>query len=185
LTPSLTRRARFAIDEAALFATGTAGVVSVVPKEDTTESLEYLLAILNSTLLTYYAVAHSPTFRGGYYKFSKAYIADLPVRRIDPQKPAEMAIHDELSRLAIERMKVEERRDTAKTPLAELQRVRKAFVLEKAIDEIVYSLYGITPAEAEGIIASERNRFTRNYKRHVEPSFASDQMDGDDGDAEP
>lgn len=157
LTPSLTKRASFAIDEGSFFATGTAGVVSVVPRDDTIESIEYLLAVLNSTLMTYYAVAHSPIFQGGYHKFSKGYIDDLPIRRIDPNLPADLAIHDELQALAIERMSIEEG-DSAAPPHDQLMHIRRAAETEAAIDRLVFSLYGISPEEADAIQAAERER---------------------------
>jgi hypothetical protein len=164
LTPSLANRSSFAIDEGSLFATGTAGVVSVVPRDDISESIEYLLAVLNSTLLTYFAVAHSPIFQGGYYKFSKAYIDDLPIRRIDPNVPADIAIHDRLRALAIERMRIEADVDAATTPHDKLMRVRRASETEAAIDGLVFSLYGLGSEEAEVIRATERDRLAGTAK---------------------
>jgi hypothetical protein len=165
LTPSLANRASFAIDEGSLFATGTAGVVSVVPREEITESIEYLLAVLNSTLLTYYAVAHSPIFQGGYHKFSKGYIEDLPIRRIDPGVPADIAIHADLCTLALERMRIEGDSDSATTPHDKLTRLRRASETEAAIDALVFSLYGFSSAEAEKIQAVERDRLAATTKR--------------------
>lgn len=124
---------------------------------DITESIEYLLAVLNSTLLTYYAVAHSPIFQGGYHKFSKGYIDALPIRRIDPNLPADMAAHDELEALAIERMRIEED-DSAATPHDKLVHIRRAAETEAAIDGVVFSLYGISSEGAVAIQAAERKR---------------------------
>jgi restriction endonuclease TaqI-like protein len=158
LTPSLTKRASFAIDEGSLFATGTAGVVSVVLKAGIAESLEYVLAVLNSTLLTYYAVAHSPIFRGGYHKFSKGYIEDLPVRRIDPLLDADVAMHNSLHALSVDRMKVEADMDLALTGPEKVVTIRRGLQIEAVIDELVFRLYGISDDEAATIQKAERDR---------------------------
>ena len=64
LTPSLSNRANFALGQGTLFVTGTAGVTSIIPREDIQEDILYLLGLLNSRLLSFYAVGHSPVFRG-------------------------------------------------------------------------------------------------------------------------
>jgi hypothetical protein len=155
VTPSLAKRSGFAIDEGSLFATGTAGVLSVVPKAGIAESLEYLLAILNSALLTYYAIAHSPVFRGGYHKFSRAYIESLPIPRVDPDVPADKAVHDQLAGLAIERMQIEDDVRAAKTPHDKIAARRRALETEAAIDGLVFDLYGLSTEEADSIQSAE------------------------------
>ena len=78
LTPSLSNHSNFALGTGDIFATGTAGVTSVIPKEDIEEEILYLLGVLNSNVISFYAVGHSPVFSGGYYKFSAPYLKKLP-----------------------------------------------------------------------------------------------------------
>jgi type I restriction-modification system DNA methylase subunit/predicted type IV restriction endonuclease len=51
LTPSLSNHSNFALGEGDIFATGTAGVTSIIPKEDIKEAILYLLGVLNSNLI--------------------------------------------------------------------------------------------------------------------------------------
>jgi hypothetical protein len=66
LTPSLSNRSNFALGTGDLFVTGTAGVTSIIPEDNIGESILYLLGVLNSSTLSFYAVGHSPVFSGGY-----------------------------------------------------------------------------------------------------------------------
>jgi hypothetical protein len=158
LTPSLTNRGNFAIDSGSLFATGTAGVVSVVLRADLPESIEYVLALLNSALLTRFAVAHSPIFQGGYFKFSRRYIDGLPIRRIDPTNASDIAAHDALRELVLERLALEADGATPATPQAQVARLRRMGEVEAEIDRLVFSLYDVSAAEAGIIAKAERQR---------------------------
>jgi len=89
LTPALSNTANFALGDGSLFATGTAGVTGVSLKHDLGVPVEYLLGILNSDVLSLYAVSHSPIYQGGYHKFSTQYLQNIPVVR--------PAGHDQLS----------------------------------------------------------------------------------------
>ena len=89
LTPALSNTANFALGDGTLFATGTAGVTGVSLKRDLDFPVEYLLGILNSDVLSLYAVSHSPIYQGGYHKFSTQYLQNIPVIR--------PAGHDQLS----------------------------------------------------------------------------------------
>ena len=60
-------------------------------REDVQEDILYLLGLLNSRLLSFYAVGHSPVFSGAYYKFSAPYLKQLPIRRIDFSDRADKA----------------------------------------------------------------------------------------------
>lgn len=83
LTPSLSNRSSFAIGTGDLFATGTAGVTSIILKPDTPESIYYFLAILNSKLISHFITSHSPVFSGNYYKFSAPYLKNIPIKKIN------------------------------------------------------------------------------------------------------
>ncbi len=96
LTPALSNTGNFAIGTGDLFATGTAGVTSVVPLPGLPESIFYLLGLLNSKLLSTFVVTHSPVFSGGYYKFSAPYLRKLPIRRINIENSIDRKIHDEI-----------------------------------------------------------------------------------------
>ena len=116
LTPSLSDRSNFAMGTGDLFATGTAGVTSIVPNkdiEDIEESISYLLGVLNSSLMSSYAVSHSPIFSGGYYKFSAPYLKQLPIRRIDFSNPTEKSWHDRLVILVVHMQELNKKKRSA------------------------------------------------------------------------
>ena len=148
LTPSLSDRPNFALGTGDLFATGTAGVTSIVRKEDIEESISYLLGILNSTLMSFYAVSHSPIFSGGYYKFSAPYLKPLPIHRIDFSNPAEKSRHDRLVTLVVHMLELNEKKRSGRLAPSELDRVERDIASTDAkIDDLVFELYGITDKE--------------------------------------
>lgn len=79
LTPALSNTGNFAIGSGDLFATGTAGVTGITVRGDNRVPVEYLLGLLNSDVLSLYAVSHSPIYQGGYRKFSTQYLKNIPI----------------------------------------------------------------------------------------------------------
>ncbi len=82
LTPSLSDRSNFSLGTGDIFATGTAGVTSIIFDDDIPEAMLYFLAVLNSRLISLHVTSHSPVFSGDYYKFSGPYLKETPIRRI-------------------------------------------------------------------------------------------------------
>jgi len=147
LTPSLSNHSNFALGTGDLFVTGTAGVTSVIPKGDIGEDILYLLGVLNSTLISFYAISHSPVFSGGYYKFSAPYLAKLPVRRINFSDTADAARHDKMVAL-VERMLALNRSLAAATIPADKELYQRQIeTTNRQIDALVYELYGLTEEE--------------------------------------
>jgi hypothetical protein len=62
-------------------------------------STEYLLGLLNSSLLFWYLHQVSNVFRGGWITCTKQYVGQLPIRRINFADPAEKSAHDEIVKL--------------------------------------------------------------------------------------
>jgi hypothetical protein len=147
LTPSLSNRSNFALGTGDLFVTGTAGVTSVIPKEDVEESIVYLLGILNSSLISWYAIGHSPVFSGGYYKFSAPYLKGLPIRRINFDDPADVARHDKMVALVERMLVLHEKLGAATIPADKKLYQRQIEATDRQIDELVYELYGLTEEE--------------------------------------
>ncbi len=149
LTPSLSNRSNFALGDETLFVTGTAGVTSVIFDENLKENILYFLGILNSALLSLYAVNHSTVFQGGYRKFSASYLKKLPIRRINFSIPAEKRAHDHIVAL-VERM-LKLHKDLQATN--ELDAERRGELLERIartdgeIDEKVYEVYELSAEE--------------------------------------
>lgn len=149
LTPSLSDRSNFALGDGTLFVTGTAGVTSVIPKDEVKEDILYLIGILNSRLLSFYATNHSPVFSGNYYKFSAPYLRSLPIRRIDFSDSEDAAKHDKIVELVEQMMVLHEELSKAKVPSDRNALQTQISRTDNQIDRLVYELYDLTEDEIE------------------------------------
>lgn len=148
VTPALSDRSNFARNEARLFVTGTAGVTSIVLRDDVREDMRYLLGLLNSSVLNWYIVGASPVYRGGYYKFSAPYLRSCPIRMIDFAVPAETKMHDAVVQLVDELEAVyQSLGDDTTSGHARTLLERRSDNLEVQLDEVVCELYDLTARE--------------------------------------
>jgi hypothetical protein len=129
-----------------LFVTGTAGVTALIPK-DISENILYLLGVLNSRLLSFYVVHHSPVFQGGYYKFSAPYLKLLPIRRIDFTNAADKAAHDRMVKFLDTMLQLHPRLAAAQAAHDRDLIQRQIDATDQQIDALVYQLYGLTEEE--------------------------------------
>jgi type I restriction-modification system DNA methylase subunit len=105
----------------------------------------YILGLLNSKLLFHYLLAIGTTLRGGYVRFWTQFIKNLPVRTIDFSDAADKAFHDKMV-LLVQHM-LEMHRQSARTP-QEKERIKSEIEsTDRAIDALVYELYGLTEDE--------------------------------------
>jgi hypothetical protein len=144
LTPSLSGVSNFALGDGSLFATGTAGVTAVVPKAAVPESIEYLLAVLNSRVVSLYITEHSPIYQGGFHKFSAPYLKTVPIPRLDLSKAEARGRQERIVGLVKEvTTDLKQLRVTAQD--AEQERLRRRIAAaRRAIDTEVEGLYGLT-----------------------------------------
>jgi hypothetical protein len=147
LTPSLSDHSNFALGDGALFATGTAGVTSIVVDPKNAEDRKYLLGLLNSRLLSFYIVRHSPPFSGGYFKFSAPYLKDVPIRPISLDNRRDKSRHGSIISLVDQMLSLLDRRASTKSDLAKAALERQITATDRQIDELVYELYELTPEE--------------------------------------
>jgi len=131
------------------------GGVYFATLKDQSFSLDYLLAIFNSKLLTFifkclYSGIH---MGGGFLRFRTQYLQELPIRRIDFDNPADKKMHDDLVALVDRMLELNKRlapiRNTPGNERDEL--VRDIEQTDKEIDNHVYDLYGLTEEE-RGIV---------------------------------
>ena len=66
-------------------------------KPETTESIEYILAVLCYWLTESLVKSRTSVFGGSYYSHGKQFVEVLPVRRIDFANPSEAAKHAEIT----------------------------------------------------------------------------------------
>jgi len=147
LTPSLSDRSNFALGTGDLFATGTAGVTSIIPKSEVHEDIRYILGILNASLISFYAISHSPVFSGGYYKFSAPYLKYIPVRTIDFSSPEDVVKHDRMVGLVEQMLTLRKKLAKAKIERERTTTQHRIDATDRQIDRLVYELYNLTDEE--------------------------------------
>lgn len=110
---------------------------------------EFVLGLLNSTLLFWRLRGISNVFRGGWITCTKQYLGELPIRIIDRTNKSDVAAHDRIVKLVEQIMKLHEDRIVAKTPHEKTALDRQIAATDKQIDQEVYALYGLTKEEIE------------------------------------
>jgi hypothetical protein len=136
----------FTYDSAGIFANNA---VWIIPKDD-----KYLLAILNSQLGWFLISKYCTQIQNGYQLIFK-YLDRVPIRTIDFNNPSEKATHDKIVSL-VDRMLELHKKKAALPPSSEREKIeREIAVTDEKIDDIVYSLYGITEEERK-IIEEKR-----------------------------
>lgn len=110
--------------------------------------LEYLLGIINSRLMTFY---HRKKFLDEFkMRFQKILIKDarrFPIRVIEPTNKADQAAHDKIVALVEKMLALHRQLATAKTPHDTTMLQRQIDATDNQIDQLVYTLYDLTPAE--------------------------------------
>ncbi len=111
------------------------------------ESLEYLLALLNSQLLTFRFRNIGKLKGGGIYEYFWNSISKLPIRRINFSDPAERAFHDKIVALVKRMLRLHGQLSKTKTPHQQDFVKRQVKDVDQRIDSMVYQLYSLTPEE--------------------------------------
>jgi len=110
---------------------------------------EFVLGLLNSSLLFWRLRGISNVFRGGWITCTKQYLGELPIRIIDPKNKADQAAHDRIVKLVEQMLKLHRDRSFAKTPHEQTVLERQITATDKQIDQEVYALYGLNKEEIE------------------------------------
>ena len=111
-------------------------------------SLEYLLAVINSKLMTFY---HRKKFLDEFkMRFQKILIKDarrFPIRVITQGSKADQTTHDKLVALVEKMLTLHQQLAAAKTPQDTTLLQRQIAATDRQIDQLVYALYGLTDEE--------------------------------------
>ncbi|MEK6532148.1 MAG: TaqI-like C-terminal specificity domain-containing protein, partial [Deltaproteobacteria bacterium] len=108
---------------------------------------KYLLGMLNSRLWTFLCSKTSSEIRGGFYRWKRQYVSQLPIRPIDFANRAEKAMHDKIVSLVDSMLTLNKKLKDAKTPHDKELLERQIKATDKEIDRLVYGLYGLTDDE--------------------------------------
>jgi hypothetical protein len=136
ILPDISLRGNFMMDPSSFYCVNTAYIIVSDDK--------YLLGILNSSLTSFIYRQISAVFRGGYLRFIYQYLAPLPIIETNPN---DLARHDRMVGLVEQMLGLHARRAAAHTPHEVDLLTRQIEPTDRAIDALVYELYGLTDAE--------------------------------------
>jgi type I restriction-modification system DNA methylase subunit len=119
----------------------------IARKPETQIDLRYILAILNSPLLTYFLKETGTPLRGGYFRMKTAYLNPLPIRTIDFDKSPDKSKHDKIVSFVEQILELHKKLAEIKNPDEKTRLQRQIDATDSQIDKLVYDLYGLTEEE--------------------------------------
>ena len=151
MTPDIAAEASFAYDENGVFyfSGGVAGGYGLVI---TSEKLppEFLLGLLNSSLLEWYFQPGAGRFREGYFLYEARFLRNQPIEIYYDENDSPKKDAVEIGRVVHELMKANgELRELKSDSVALARTVGHIQSLEVRLDELVFALYGLNPAEED------------------------------------
>ncbi|MDA8218057.1 MAG: N-6 DNA methylase [Dehalococcoidales bacterium] len=124
---------------------------------DPNYSIFYLLGLLNSRLLSWYFLSvHSVGRRDDFPKIVLKQTREMPFRAIDSTSPSDRRTHDKVAMLVQQMLSLEGELAAAETSQEKTTMLRQINTVDRQIDALVYSLYGLTDEEVRIVEASGR-----------------------------
>lgn len=146
LTPDIAPQASFAYDEEGryCFSGGAAGGYGLILTQPDVQ-YEFLLGLLNSSLMDWYVQAIAAQFQGGYYSYEKRFIKNAPIRVDDNQgKQNIISIVKMLRRTYSETASSGIKKDYEYREIANI-----VSRLESELNEAVMNYYDLTSADKQ------------------------------------
>ena len=136
--PSIIKSAAYQLDTAGHFSNDKTTIIASKSK--------YLLGLLNSKVLDFCMHQIASTKQGGYFEYKPMYLAQLPIRVIDEENPDDVQMRGELVGLVETMLDLHVQRPRLD---GEARRVMDLQIesTDKAIDGLVYRLYGLGDGE--------------------------------------
>ena len=153
--PDVTNRGTCFLDRERRWLLDTAYAITL--KSNTSLDLRYILAILNSPLLTYFLKETGTALRGGYFRMKTAYLNPFPIRIINFSDPDDKARQDRMVKLVEQMLSLHKQLANVKTPDDKTRLQRQIDATDHQIDSLVYELYGLTEKEIQ-IVQEEARR---------------------------
>ena len=151
LAPAIATGACFAWDATGFYyfvgsGGGGGGGYGIVLRPDFRWPPLYLLALLNSSLTTFWLQRTSTVFRGGYLALNRQYIEEIRLIPPTAGSRTRQAIAERLQALA-EQMLALRAQPSGRTPHERSSHSRQIEATDREIDQLVYELFGLTGAE--------------------------------------
>jgi len=118
------------------------GTVNGVTLLDQNWNMKYILGLVNSTLANSYFSKRFTTI-----SLTSAFLGEIPIRVINFSDPIEKAQHDKMVSLVEKILASHKNLSVAQTPQEKERLERQIQVTDKAIDSLVYDLYGLNEEE--------------------------------------
>ena len=123
---------------------GTAGYCVVALPPDSSYSIYYIQALLNSKYLEWYSALLGEVFRGGYIARGTKVLKRLPIRKIDFDDKEDKAFHDEITKIQKELISKQGELDKNQKDRRTLTKLQREFDALKAdLNELLKKLYGL------------------------------------------
>ncbi len=116
------------------------------------ESVHFISGLLNSQLLWWYIQQIAASRQGGFYEFKPMYVTEIPIAHTKDKRSIELRVEQILAAKQA-------------NPTADVT------ALEREIDELVYALYGLTPAE---IALVEGRELSEAEEERLKPSLQTE-----------
>jgi hypothetical protein len=129
----------------------------------------YLLGIINSRLTEFFWKIMFSDFKSSFPQVTIFSLAQVPVRMDDPKLKSDRAQHDALVSHVERMLKLHADLAAAKSPAAQTHLARDIAATDRAIDQLVYQLYGLTPEEIALVEAATAPPVAKSAATH-EPS---------------
>jgi hypothetical protein len=144
LTKQIGRWPDFGLDELGYNCLNT---VFMVINHSETYATNYVLGLLNSTLMRAFWLANYYDQRVTFPKIKGTYLKELPIRPINFSDPADAARHDRLVALVERMLTLHRQLAAASIPADKDLYQRQIQATDNQIDALVYELYGLTADE--------------------------------------
>jgi hypothetical protein len=128
---------------------GTAGYCIVALPENSSYSIYYIQAILNSKYTEWFCALSGEIFRGGYIARGTKVLKNLPVHKIDFTKAEEKAIHDKIVKSQKELIGIYDKMDKYASNKREWLKLESSFARKKKkMDGLLSGLYNLDSEDA-------------------------------------
>ncbi len=109
----------------------------------------FLLGILNSKILSFYfrIMFEEAHVGGNYLQFKKIYTSQIPIKKMNLSNDVDKKQHDKIVELVSQMLEIQKQLHSAKTESDKQFYQKKADIIDKQIDTLVYELYGLTAEE--------------------------------------
>jgi len=154
LCPYLATRNRFALDTDQKFLGLTD--TTILYDADQPEDMSYLMALLNSRLLSFRFASIGKLKSGGILEYFWNSVSKLPIRRIDFSNKADKDRHDRMVSLVERMLELHNDLAAARTDHSKTNLKRQIDATDAQIDKLVYELYELTPDEIKIVEGAAR-----------------------------